>query len=69
MSRVGNPYNNAPMERFYNTLKVAFIYHYTFETDEELNHGIYEYTFDWYNYRRPHSYNGGKTPIEKRKSN
>lgn len=69
MSRAGNPYDNAPMERFYNTMKTEFVYHYTFKTDEDLNQGIYEYIFDWYNHRRPHSYNNGKTPFEKRHSN
>jgi len=69
MSRAGNPYDNAPMERFYNTMKTEFIYHYRFETDADLNQGIYEYIFDWYNHRRPHTYNNGKTPFEKRNSN
>lgn len=69
MSRAGNPYDNAPMERFYNTMKTEFVYQYSFETDEDLNQGIYEYIFDWYNYRRPHSYNEGKTPFEMRHSN
>lgn len=26
MSRVGNPYDNALMERFYNTMKTEFLY-------------------------------------------
>jgi len=69
MSRAGNPYDNAPMERFYNTMKTEFIYQYTFEKDEDLNQGVYEYIFDWYNHRRPHTYNGGKTPFEARHSN
>lgn len=69
MSRAGNPYDNAPMERFYNTMKTEFVYQYSFENDEDLNQGIYEYIFDWYNYRRPHTYNDGKTPFEMRHSN
>ena len=69
MSRAGNPYDNAPMERFYNTMKTEFIYQYTFEKDEDLNQGVYEYIFDWYNHRRPHTYNGGKTTFEARHSN
>lgn len=69
MSRAGNPYDNEPMERFYSTLKTEFVYQYSFETDEDLNQGIYEYIFDWYNYRRPHSFNGGQTPFEARHSN
>lgn len=69
MSRAGNPYDNSPMERFYNTLKNEFVNHYIFETDEDLNQGVYEFIFDWYNYRRPHSFNDGSTPYEKRNSN
>jgi len=66
MSRAGNPYDNSPMERFYNTFKSELIKQYTFETDEELNEAVNDYVFDWYNYRRPHSYNEGLTPFEAR---
>lgn len=66
MSRAGNPYDNSPMERFYNTFKSELIKQYTFETDEELNEAVNDYVFDWYNHRRPHSYNGGLTPFEAR---
>lgn len=69
MSRAGNPYDNAPMERFYNTLKSNLINQYVFETDDELNEAMFDFIFDWYNHRRPHSYNKGKTPFEKRHSN
>lgn len=57
------------MERFYNTMKTEFVYQYSFKTDEDLNQGIYEYIFDWYNYRRSHSFNDGKTPFEMRHLN
>ncbi len=57
------------MERFYNTMKTEFVYQYSFETDEDLNQGIHEYIFDWYNYSHSHSYNDGKTPFEMRHSN
>ncbi len=69
MSRAGNPYDNAPMERFYNTLKSELIYQYSFETDDELNEAINDFAFDWYNYRRPHTFNKGLTPFEARYSN
>ena len=35
MSRAGCPYDNAPMERDYNTLKTELIYQYRFETAAE----------------------------------
>jgi putative transposase len=68
MSKAGSPYDNAPMERFYNTLKEELIYRYHFHTDEELNRAISEYVYIWYNQIRPHSYNNYKTPQEARKS-
>lgn len=66
MSRAGNPYDNSPMERYYNTFKSELINQYIFETDEDLNEAVNDYVFDWYNYRRPHSFNGGLTPFEAR---
>lgn len=69
MCRAGNPYDNAPMERFYNTLKSELIYQYDFEADQELNEAISDYVFDWYNYRRPDSFNKGMTPFEARHLN
>jgi len=66
MSRAGTPYDNAVMERFYNTLKEELIYQFSFDSDEELNKAVYEYTYFYYNQIRPHSYNGHLTPFEKR---
>ena len=68
MSRAGCPYDNAPMERYFNTLKNELIYHYTYTSDEKLNAAISDFTYVWYNHARPHSYNGGLTPAQKRKS-
>ncbi len=66
MSRAGNPYDNAPMERYYNTLKAELIYQYHFRTDKELDDAIHQFAYSWYNCVRPHSYNGYLTPSEKR---
>ena len=52
MSRAGQPYDNAPMERYHNTLKA------------ELDYGIAEYSYGWYNQIRTHFYNGYLTPHE-----
>lgn len=62
MSRAGCPYDNAPMERFYNTFKNEYINRYYFKNDLELNEGTKDYVFVWYNHVRPHSYNGGIPP-------
>ena len=66
MSRAGTPYDNAPMERYYNTLKAELINQYYFRTDKELNDAISQFAYEWYNKIRPHSYNGYFTPHEKR---
>lgn len=66
MSHAGCPYDNAPIERFYNTLKNELIYQYRFDTVEELDYAISEFSYNWYNQIRPHSYDGYLTPFEKR---
>lgn len=65
MSKAGCPYDNAPMERFYNTFKSHFYYRYTFDDSEKLDEMTQRY-INWYNYVRPHSYNNYLTPIEAR---
>ena len=65
MSKAGCPYDNAPMERFYNTFKSCFYYRYTFDSVEMLDAMTKEY-INWYNYVRPHSYNNYLTPMEVR---
>ena len=66
MSKAGYPYDNAPMERYYNTLKNELIYLHYYHTDEELYSSIEEFAYVTYNHVRPHSYNGYKTPFEAR---
>ena len=63
MSKAGCPYDNAPMERFYNTFKNYFYYRYTFESVEQLDEMTKQY-INWYNYVRPHSTNNYMTPME-----
>lgn len=66
MSKAGYPYDNAPMERYYNTLKNEQLNLHYYHTDEELNMAIEEFSYVWYNHVRPHSYNNYKTPFEAR---
>lgn len=40
MSRVGCPYDNAPMERYYNILKSEHIYHFSYNKKETLDSGV-----------------------------
>jgi len=66
MSKAGSPYDNSPMERYYNTLKNDFLNIHYYHTDEELNNAIEEFAYVWYNHVRPHTYNNYKTPFEAR---
>lgn len=66
MSRAGCPYDNAPMERYFNTLKAEEVNLHKYRTDEELDRRIASFAFGWYNNLRPHSYNGNIPPCKVR---
>ena len=66
MSKAGYPYDNAPMERYFNTLKNECTNLYEFRTQEELYQTVEEFAYATYNHVRPHSYNGYRTPFEAR---
>lgn len=62
MSKAGCPYDNAVMERYYNTLKNEFYNLYTFSSNESLDKALYEFAYIKYNHIRPHSTNNGLPP-------
>ena len=66
MSKAGYPYDNAPMERYYNTLKNELTNHHYYHSEKELYTSIEEFAYVHYNHERPHSYNNYKTPFEAR---
>ena len=66
MSKAGYPYDNAPMERYFNTLKNECTNLYEFRTEKELYHTVEEFAYATYNHVRPHSYNGYRTPYQVR---
>ena len=66
MSKAGYPYDNAPMERYFNTLKNELINHHYYHSEEELYTSVEEFAYVHYNHKRPHSYNNYKTPFEAR---
>lgn len=66
MSRAGCPYDNAPMERYFNTLKSELIYQHSYSCEDKLFSDIENYVLLWYNSVRPHSINNGLTPWQKR---
>ena len=66
MNKAGHPYDNAPMERYFNTLKNECINLYGFQTEESLYQAVEEFAYVSYNHVRPHSYNGYCTPYQAR---
>ena len=66
MSKAGYPYDNAPMERYYNTLKNEQINHHYYHSEKELYTSIEEFAYVHYNHEHTHSYNNYKTPFEAR---
>lgn len=66
MSKAGYPYDNAPMERYFNTLKNECTNLYDFHTEDALYRTVEEYAYVQYNHVRPHSYNGYRTPYQAR---
>jgi len=66
MSKAGYPYDNAPMERYFNTLKNECTNLYEFRTEEELYQTVEEFAYATYNHVRPHSHNSYRTPYQAR---
>ena len=48
MSRAGCPYDNAPMERYFNTLKNELINHYYYKTEKEIYESPEQLFFFYY---------------------
>jgi len=66
MSKAGYPYDNAPMERYFNTLKNECTNLYKFQTEEALYQAVEEFAYVNYNHVRPHSFNNYRTPYQAR---
>ena len=66
MSKAGYTYDNAPMERYFNTLKTDLIYRHRYHTEKELYSAIEEFAYVNYNHVRLHAYNKYKTHYEAR---
>ena len=52
MSKPGYPYDNAPIQRYFNTLKNELINLHYYHNDEELNTSIEDFVYTWYNHVR-----------------
>ena len=66
MSKPGCPLDNAPMERYFNTLKNEEINLHKYDTEEELYKAVENFAYIKYNHIRPHSFNNYLTPFEAR---
>lgn len=64
MSKARYPYDNAPMERYFNTLKNDCVGLYSFRTEDALYQAVAEFAYVTYNHVHPHSYNGYKMPYQ-----
>ena len=63
MSRKGVPYDNAPMESFFQTLKTEYVYKRYFQTIEQAFTCLRQWIDIYYNCRRLHSVLGYKSPL------
>jgi len=64
MSRRGNCWDNAPMERVFRSLKSEWIPSLGYRSKAEATRDISYYLMDYYNWRRPHKYNDGVPPAK-----
>lgn len=62
MSRRGNCYDNAVMERFFWSLKQEWTNHETFKDLGETRRSVFKYIETFYNPNRIHQTLGDKTP-------
>lgn len=64
MSRRGNCWDNAPMERFFRSLKTEWIPEVGYQDMAQAHSHIVRYITGYYSQLRPHAFNKGLTPNE-----
>ena len=64
MSRRGNCWDNAPMERLFRSLKSEWLPVTGYMSLREAKRDISYYLMDYYNWRRPHQHNDGIPPAK-----
>ncbi|MCD4688220.1 MAG: IS3 family transposase [Desulfuromonadaceae bacterium] len=62
MSRRGNCWDNAPMERVFRSYKSEWLHSGGYASFSEAKKDIGQYFMDYYNWYRPHQRNGGLAP-------
>ena len=63
MSRRGNCWDNAPMERLFRSLKSEWIPAFGYRSLPEAQRDVADYLMGYYNEQRPHTFNGGVSPV------
>ena len=63
MSRRGNCWDNAPMERLFRSLKTEWIPPMGYHSLAAARKDISSYLMGYYNQERPHAFNGGIAPV------
>ena len=64
MSRRGNCWDNAPMERVFRSLKTEWLPPLGYKDAEAANEDLNRYFYGYYNWQRPHMANGGVAPAK-----
>lgn len=64
MSRRGNCWDNAPMERVFRSLKTEWVPASGYADRNTAHKDIAYYLMDYYNWQRPHQYNNGLPPAK-----
>ncbi len=67
MSRRGNCWDNAPMERVFRSLKTEWVPNNGYWSINQAMKEISYYLISYYNAQRPHQYNQGLTPVQAEK--
>ena len=56
MSRTGYPYDNAPMEKYFNTLKTELLNVHEYSKEKELYKAINDFAYIYLVQPEPHTY-------------
>lgn len=64
MSRRGNCWDNAPMERFFRSFKTEWMPSAGYQNFEQARSEVSRYISGYYSSNRPHTFNGGLTPAK-----
>ena len=65
-AELGKKALEAAISQHPNTLKSELIYQHSYSSEDKLFADIDDYVLLWYNSVRPHSFNNGLTPWQKR---